>query len=263
MFVLGAMAALAAQQAPRAPETRVLVERAAAYVDGYTGQLRFVLADEDSVQRTFGRDGAQTGERRLRGELYLAFLPVDRVWIAVHDISHVDDVPVARDDLLELLRQGEVSAVARRVADRNASFNLGSITRNFNEPTLPLLLLVTPRLTQVRFNRAAVGDAATSMTLAFRERDRPTLVRTRSGQPAYSRGTLTVDAVSGRIEATTLELEADGVRARLDTAYAHDSKIDLWVPTTFRERYERGREVVTVDSAYSNYRRFEVLARIK
>ena len=260
-ILVAAIGVLAIQTA-RVPSTRVLVERAAAYVEAYTADLKFVLADERSTQRTFAGNGTPTGERRLRGELYLAFLPVDRVWIAVHDISHVDDAPVGREDLVALLRQGDVTAVAKRVADRNASFNLGSITRNFNEPTLPLLLLAAPRLAHIRFDRRDVTDGGMA-TLAFRERDRPTLVRSRTGAPAYSRGTLAIDIATGRVSATTLELDADGTRAALATTYGHDPKIDRWVPVTFTERYERGQEVIVVDSTYSNYRRFEVLARIK
>ena len=257
------VATIGVAAAQGAPATRVIVERAAAYVDTYTRELRFVLADAESVQRLYGRGGALVTERRLRGEMYLAFLPVDRVWIAVHDVSHVDDAEVAREDLVGLLRQGAVSAVARRVANRNAAFNLGSITRNFTEPTLPLLLLVPPRLAQVRFDRRALDLDAGAMTLAFRERDRPTLVRTQSGGPVYSRGTMRVDIATGRLESTSIELDADGVRARHETTYARDRKIEMWVPMFFRERYERGPEIVTVESTYANYRRFEVLARIK
>ena len=61
----------------------------------------------------------------------------------MHDIAEVDGRPVTD-------RDGAARASCSRakshgwpqlVANRNAAFNIGTIRRNFNEPTLPLLLL--------------------------------------------------------------------------------------------------------------------------
>jgi hypothetical protein len=54
---------------------------------------------------------------------------------------------------------------------------------------------------------------------------------------------------------------------RLETTYAPDEKLGLWVPSVFTEWY-RGSpdgedEMIVCESAYSNYRRFEVVGRIK
>ena len=244
------------------PRTEEIVKRATAYVERYAAELKFVLADEEYSQRTFDGTGALARQRRMRGELYLAFLPADDVWIAVHDVSEVDGIAVTdRDELRALLRQGEVTSVARRVADRNASFNIGSVSRNFNEPTLPLLLLTSTRVSRSRFR--AVSTVAGTVTLAFEERERPTLVRSRSGAHVFSRGVLTVDAETGRIEATAFELSDGDIRVRLETTYASNDKLGLWMPTTFTETYERPGETIRCNSLYSNYRRFEVIGRIK
>jgi hypothetical protein len=249
----------AAQRLPRAGD---IVSRATAYVERYAAELKFVLADEEYTQRTVDATGAVLRERRMRGELYLAFLPADGVWIAVHDIAEVDGRPVTdREDLRALLRRGEVSSVAKRVADRNASFNIGRVSRNFNEPTLPLLLLTPARVSRSRFR--IVSAAQPAVTLSFEERDRPSLVRSRSGAHVFSRGTLAVDAATGRIEATTLELTDRDIEVRLQTIYEPNEKLGLWVPATFTERYEGGGETTTCIAVYSNYRRFEVIGRIK
>jgi hypothetical protein len=54
---------------------------------------------------------------------------------------------------------------------------------------------------------------------------------------------------------------------RLTTDYARDPKIGLWLPATFGERYDSvtpdGTEIVFGRATYTNYRRFEVNARIR
>ena len=63
-----------------------------------------------------------------------------------------------------------------------------------------------------------------------------------------------------------MEFAQDGIVARLTTTYAHDEKVEMWVPVSFTERYEsrrEEREVILGDAAYTNFRKFEALARIK
>ena len=70
-----------------------------------------------------------------------------------------------------------------------------------------------------------------------------------------------------------------GIDARLETSYTRDHKLELWLPSVFTERYESGngvggvrmsgdaarasRELIECVAKYTNYRRFEVTARIK
>jgi hypothetical protein len=253
------------------PSTSALVERAAAYVRDYQEKLRFVLADEEYQQSVFDAAGRQKAARTLTGELFLAFVPGDGKWIAVHDVRTVDGVPVTDgEDLQRLLQQGEVTPVARRVADRNAKFNVGSVRRNFNEPTLPLLLLGGDRRRDVSFDRGGVfrdGDR-TIATLTFRERERPTLVATERGQSLYARGDMAVDTATGTIRRTRFTLRDGDVEVELLTDYALDSRLELWVPSRFTERYDalgdrQRRELITCESRYTNYRRFDVRGRIK
>jgi hypothetical protein len=206
----------------------------------------------------------------MKGELFLTFIPADSAWLSVHDFSEVDGEPVEdREDLRALLQKGETVSVVRTVLSRNSRFNLGSILRNFNEPTLALLILEPKRVQRFSFDREEVirnAGGQTSVRLSFRERERPTLVRDGDNRPVYSRGDVTIDAATGRVERTTIELLDDNVLARLTTTYALDEKVDMWVPVTFAERYERtsrDREVIICEAAYTNYRRFEVTARVK
>jgi hypothetical protein len=175
----------------------------------------------------------------------------------------VDD----REDLRALLSRREVlRGVVSQVVARNARYNIGQVTRNFNEPTLPLLLVEAKRVDGVRFERKAVtrSGGATLATLAFAERGRPTLVRGPNGSmPA--RGEIVIEAETGVVRRTTFELDQAGFTVKLATDYARDDKLGMWLPAVFTERYESRlvHEVIECRATYSNYRRFDVTARIK
>ena len=242
--------------------TKAVVSAASKYVVDYETKFKFVIADETYGQATFDSERRETGRRSIKGELFLTFIPAD-------DFIEVDGTPVAdREDLRTLLQKGETSSIVRSVLTRNARFNLGSIVRNFNEPTLALLILEPKRVNGFSFDREEILQVAgrTKVRLSFRERDRPTLVRDANGRPVYARGELTIDAETGRVEHTIIELVDGPILARLTTTYAFDEKVEMWVPAGFAERYERTkgeREVILCDADYTNYRRFEVTARIK
>ena len=249
--------------------TRAVIAAATKYVVDYETKFKFVIADETYDQATFDHEKRETARRSMKGELFLTFIPADGAWLAVHDFTEVDGEPVAdREDLRPLLQKGETTSVVRSVLKRNARFNLGTILRNFNEPTLALLILEPKRVAGFSFDREDVTtvDGKPKVRLSFRERERPTLIRAADGAPVYARGELVVDAETGRIEHTTIEFRDGPIVASLTTQYALDEKIEMWVPVTFIERYERNRddrEVIVCQAQYTNYRRFEVTARIK
>jgi len=243
---------------------------ASKYVAEYQQAFAFVVAEEVYQQQLI-EDGVPTQMRRIEGELYMTYLSADDEWITVHDVVTVDGRPLAdREDLARLVQAGDVRGAVDRVANRNAAFNIGTIIRNFNEPTLPLLILTEKRLKHSRFRRTRLdndGDT-TLVTLSFEEKERPTLIASATGGAVYSKGTFLIEAGTGRVRATTIELEDGRVKARLSTTYAPDERLGLWVPVTFSEHYERDhrggkREVVTGESVYTNYRRFEGSGRIK
>jgi hypothetical protein len=261
-------AVLAAQQKPDVSE-KGLVASAIRYVADYETKFKFVVADEVYTQTTYNGENQQTATRRMKGEMFLTFIPADGAWMAVHDFAEVDGEPVPdREDLRALLQKGETVSIVLRVRDRNARYNLGGIARTVNEPTLPLLILEPKRVKSFSFDREEVLQAGgrTTVRLSFRERDRPTLVRNMRGEPLYSKGELLVDAGTGRVERTVMEFNHDGIVARLTTTYANDENVEMWVPVSFTERYEstrEDREVIVCEAAYTNFRKFETSARIK
>jgi hypothetical protein len=259
-------------QSTRPPDvsTRALVTAATAYVTEYQQSFAFLIADETYKQARSDGSGTVVDRRVMKGELFLTYLPIDGEWIAVHDIAEVDGEPVPdRDDLRDLLHKGaELRGMAAKVVARNARYNIGTIDRNFNEPTLPLLIFEARRVSNLSVDRTGVtrDGAATIATLSFRERGAPTLVRGRDAS-IRATGDVALEAGSGRIRRTRFLLRDPTVRAELETFYAPEEKLGLWVPSIFRERYEAGsgsaREVINCEAVYTNYRRFAATGRIK
>ena len=269
--VLLAAVVAATPASPQQPSTRELVARASAYVANYQQQLTAVVADEEYTQEILEQnppDPLMPRMRRLRSEVFFLFEPVGQQWMAIRDTILVDGLPVRnRPDVRRALQTLSPSEIGRRLSEYNARWNLGGITRNFNEPTIGLLILEPGRVARSKFDRKAVAQTADGplVTLAFTERERPTLIANLSSRPVYSRGEIVMDP-TGPIRKTTFRVETDGVRVELTTEYAQNAKLDMWVPSVFRERYERrrnGRELIVCEATYTNYRRFDVVTRIK
>lgn len=271
LVVLSALAAGAvAPQSSNArldTSTKALTARAAAYVADYQTKFAFLVAEETYKQTVWRRD--QLIKRRtMKGELFLTFLRTDHEWIAVHDVADVDGQPVPdRENLQTLLQTGDVVAVGQRVANRNASFNIGTVSRNFNEPTLALLVLEAKRIAHFKFDRQnlAVQGGVELATLTFSEHDGPTIVK--GGGPVYSKGELVIETATGRVRRSVITFREKIVQATLTTDYGPEDRLGLWVPRIFTERYDLNertlQETTTCDATYANYRRFEVTGRIK
>jgi len=182
----------------------------------------------------------------------------------------VDGSPVTdADDIRSLIQRAPLARLGAIISEKNSRFNIGNIRRTFNEPTIALLVVNPVNQKRFKFDRVSVSSSSTSpvVTLKFTEHDRPTLVSGIHGEPVYTHGELDIDAVTGCIERSRIELSVGTVRASLTTAYAPDGKLNLWVPAAMSERYENidniFRQIITVETEYSNYRRFDTSVIIK
>lgn len=232
-------------------------------------RLSYVVADETAHQVARTPRGI-TQERRTLADFFVAFLPAEHAWMSARDVREVDGDPVTdAENIRVLMARAPLARLGAVIAEKNARYNIGSITRTFNEPTLALLVVSDAHRSRFKFDRSRITARETGpqVTLEFRERDRPTLVRGANGEQVLAKGELDVDARTGRIERTSIELTLGTVYAKIVTTYRHDQGLDLWVPATMTERYDQRamprRETVDVDSTYANYRRFETTTRIK
>jgi len=257
----------------RPPDTsaKAVIARAAAYVKDYQTAWKYLLADEVNIQRVADAAGQPLAGRRTEGDFFLSYVQAEGRWLSVRDVATVDGEPVDdRGDLRELLRIGAYARIGRMVADHNARYNVGSIERNFNDPMLAMVILSDLHRGRFRFTRAGVATTDTGVTLVtitFTERDRPTLVRGADGSQVPASGEFVIEAETGRLRRSRITMKARSITASLSTSFARNETLDLWLPSTLTERYEgtiKGRrEVVTVESAYTNYRKFDVNVVIK
>jgi hypothetical protein len=243
------------------------VVRIAAYVGAYERAFSSLLADEVCLQEVIRR-GRAVARRETRGEFFAVFLDRDLVWMTVHDVLSLDGAPVGeRTGLAPLLARRSVESVGRDLAEANARYNIGSVSRNFNEPTLPLQLLASRRARDVRFSsprRLRGPDGVALVSIEFRLRDDASFVRSRTGRRVRVAGSVVAEHASGRIHRTMLTIADGQVDATLETTYVAEDRLGLWVPSVFAETYRAGRleEITTVRSAFVNYRRFETSGRV-
>jgi hypothetical protein len=265
-----ALGLLQAQTAPKInTSAKAVLSAAAAYVEAYNPKMQNVLADEIAVQRVFGPDGAEIGARTTRADFFLTYVPADTTWIAVRDVRDVDGAAVDDpNNIRVMMDRAPLSRLGSVIAEKNSRFNIGNITRTFNEPTLVLLTLAKKHRERFRFDRGLVSEGpAPRVSLAFKENKRPTLVSGTNGAPTYSTGEMVVDAATGRVEQTDVRFVLGDISARIETTYREDAKLKMWVPSVMREEYivtAKGFEqTVRCVSTYTNYRKFETSAIIK
>lgn len=280
-FSLVALPSLVARPDAQAPSVDALVERTAAYVAGYETQLTAVLATEVTTQRIlaeYPRDDRIPLVRKTQSEMFFAFLPASHQWMAIRDVKSVDGTEVAdRPDLATELRTLPVSTVGQAFKSYNSRYNIGRAFRNFNEPTLALTVFNDHYRPRIAFDRRKVEhkDGITLAVLAFHERGQDTIIRDLLLRPVVSSGEFTVEADTGRVRKTTLTTTIGDLHVQLETTYGHDDKLELWLPTKFREQYENGVQVgrrpftsggsyerILCDSSYSDFRRFETASQL-
>lgn len=269
---LGLLAALST--ARQAPTPDPIVEAAAAYVRQYQEQLTAIVADEtykQEIKAQVPRDRAMPFKRTLQSEIFFMFTP-GHDWMAIRDVIEMDGMPVGdRPDLKHALRTLPAPQVARQFKTYNSRYNLGTIARNFNEPTLALLVLDNRHRGRFSFERVrTVRDRREELAVVgFRERRSPTLIGDLSGADVFSAGELTIEPRSGRVTRTTFAATIGSVSMTMTTTYAPDARLGIWMPSVFAESYrdgtKKGRyyEEIVGEARYSSYQKFEVTARIR
>jgi hypothetical protein len=280
----------AAGQEPKLDE---VLARVGAYVGRYGSQLASVVAEEAYAQ-TLEQVGPATPsepsgntspeetdgpadwkcsttsraatKRVLRSDYALTRVNDRGGWVGYRDTFEVDGCAVRdREERLQrLLTGGDVNQAAR-IAAQNARFNLAEelLTRNINVPTFALELLHPSN--RARFSTRRTGsetiDAQQGWVIEFRERGKPTIVRTPQGRDQPSRILAVVDPLTGTVLKTTLSWEK--VTGSIVVTYGLVPRIPTLVPLTMSERYTtRGGATIGGEAVYSNYRQFQTGGRV-
>ena len=103
------------------------------------------------------------------------FAPAGDDWMAIRDVIQVDGQTVGgRPDVLQELRKLPSHEVAETFKTYNSRFNLGGTYRNFNEPTLSLLVLDAKHRARFSFDRKHVEHTADGTRTSCAKRRIPT-----------------------------------------------------------------------------------------
>jgi hypothetical protein len=234
--------------------------------------LAVLVADETYEQRLFvGADDWARERRTLVSDV--AWVPTAdaMVWAFFRDVREVDGAPVRnREARLEHLFPSGMTFAGRQraleILDESSRYNLGR-RRTVDSPTIALSFL-HPR-NQPRFSFRLQGrDARAGVAawkLGFKEKKRPTLTKTSHGEDVPARGLLWLEAGSGAVVASWLEMKGPGGIGPVDiaTEYARDDRIGVWVPREMREDYgshsrSAREERVRGVARYSGWRRAHV-----
>ncbi|MGH9421362.1 MAG: hypothetical protein ACRD3J_15395, partial [Thermoanaerobaculia bacterium] len=193
-------------------------------------------------------------------------------------VHELDGKPVKDPfDLKKALTTAPLSQMARTLKSYSSRYNIGTIVRNFGEPTFSLMALDANYRGNFGFaaSRIERKPDVTLVTLYFRERGTATLIRATGGAPVLSEGELVIEAGTGRIRHAVLRAQMGTVHAELTTTFEPDTNLNIWVPSLFSEQYdedtksssasatERHVEGIRCEAKYSDFRRFEAFGQIK
>ncbi len=263
----------------RAPSLETVLLRTAEYVERYHEKLSAMVAEEQYLQRTgVNRPSVPGGERegterRLRSDFVVVRgLERGSPWLGVREVLEVDGRPVEGEHgrLEALLRDGstDVAGRLRALADAQARYNVGDLYRTINVPTLALEFLLRDRQDRFRFRRSGTAQlhGVPVWTVTFRERVRPTLIRTPDGGDVVSTGVFWIEPETGAVLRSELragENLGPRLRSLILVSYARNDRFDMFLPDDMNELYLAGRSRIEGHATYGRYRRFETDVRIR
>ncbi len=244
-----------------------LLVKVCGYLDGFVRDFSNVVAEEEYRQHlALNNMSAGAGNHMVvRSDVLLVRTGGRDGWVPFRDVFEVNGNPVRdREERLRKLfleNPGGAMAEGLRITEESARYNLGSLYRTINLPTLPLVFLMPANIEGFRFERR--GDELVNGLMAtridFREVGRPTIIRrTRTGGDVPSEGSLWVEAASGRIVQTRLTTSVDSFRTTSTVAYRPNAALGMWTPAEMQESYWQSRERFNGVATYTNFRRFQV-----
>jgi hypothetical protein len=259
--------------APRAvaqSEVTAIVDRASAYVEEFQRRFGSMVTEEryeQSVQEpsAFGPRSARPQFERvaLVSDFLLVQLPGEG-WTPFRDVFERNGQKVRdrEERLAKLFLNGSSRSAfdqAREIMLEGARYNIGTIERTINVPTLPLAFLTRQHRGRFVFELGK-RDAEDGTILEFHEVYSPTYVSTTGNRDLPVSGRLWVDEPTGAIRRTELDAVDTAVEAHIKVIYRLDDTLQLWVPGRTEERYKDRRRLSEVRgvATYSRFRKFQV-----
>jgi hypothetical protein len=278
LVVLTTTAAVAQQ-----PDLDAVLARATEYIAEYEKKFSVLVAQEEYVQEIrwqtvasggnltranpgggFNNTDAVQKRQVLRSDFLLVALKGG--WMPFRDVFEVNGryVHESEDRLARLFTRPTSTAFeqAAEIMRESTKYNIGSVTRTINIPTLAMLFLHPDIVKRFEFKRegeeAVAGRAA--WVVGYRETGRPSLIKTSRGRDLPLAGRLWIDPATGIVLKTYLVAADPEVRAQVTVDMMEDEVIELWVPAVMEEYYKDARESRDIfgRATYDLYRRFQV-----
>ena len=255
------------------PALDSLLARASAYVDAYMRDFSKVVAEERYVQdarRMTGSGDIVPGRAtasqhvELRSDVLFVRPNPSGNWLTFRDVSSVNGRPVRdrAERLTKLFVEHPADAVHRAmdIVREGYRYDLASADRTVANPLLALAFLQPAYRGRFQFKLSGLDTerGRDVWIVKFRERVRPTIIRTTDNRNAEAAGRLWIDGASGRVLQTELQTStADSVM----TTFTFDEHLQMDVPSEMRDLAWVGNPVGTVvtgAATYTNFRRFDV-----
>jgi hypothetical protein len=271
--VLSVMLVVSAVSAGAQPATPLstLLDRASAYVQSYMQTFSTMVAEERYVQDSHPMAGsatvngsdaaAQAQHVDLRSDLLFVKPDASDRWLTFRDVFAVNGRTVRDREqrLARLFVDGPSNAMDRawEIAREGYRYNVGVKERTVANPMIALAFLQPEyrRRFDFRLDGIDVSLGSDVWIVKFKERERPTVLRTPDNRNVPSMGRFWIDGASGRVLQTELETR---VGDRVMTMFSFDERLGLAVPCEMRDIAWVSGTVVTGLATYSNFRRFDV-----
>jgi hypothetical protein len=266
-----------------------LLSRATAYVEQYGTRAVSTVAEERYVQAIVDsplidraealtwRERQEEARRRTPGvaarrqiSADLLMVKSDAGWLVPYrDVAAVDGRPIKDRSVraMQLFTSGGAPSLAtlRQIAEEGARYNLGTLRRTLNVPTMALFVLHPQHIARFEFEPAGTEtiDGTTTTVVRFREKRGPTLILTGRRDNLFSTGRLWI-AADGSVRQTSFHVEdgQSGIRTRVEATYRDVPSLGLLLPAEMRESYANipGDRLRSIEgrATYQNFRAFRV-----
>lgn len=279
LCVVGAIAG--ATLAAQPLDLDAAIARATQYVADYEKKFSVLAAQEEYVQEIRWQSVSSGGnlsrsnpgggfnntdpvQKRqvLRSDFLLVALKGG--WMPFRDVFEVNGryVHESEDRLARLFTRPTATSFeqAAEIMRESTKYNIGSVTRTINIPTLAMLFLHPDIVKRFEFKREAEEQVLgrSAWVVGYRETGRPSLIKTSRGRDLPLAGRLWIEPATGIVLKTYLVAADPEVRAQVTVEMKEDEDIELWVPALMEEYYKDARESRDIfgRATYDLYRRF-------
>jgi hypothetical protein len=276
---------LSAPVGSQEPPLDTLLARMSRYAAEYRRQLSGMVAEETYVQDmrttftgqlTSGAFTQPVTHRELKSDVLLVRLAAHDGYAEFRDVYEVDGKPVRdrQERLLALFMKPPENTAEQlqRILAEGARYNIGSVIRTINTPTVPLMFI--EQEFQPRFRFSIVKERSVSqlgveknhatdglLVVGYREGPKNTIIRRPNGLGDLpTQGRFWIEPETGRVRLSELLIEDPIVRTVIDVAYEVDPALGHLVPIEMRERYDNthDRSIIEGRATYAKFRRFGV-----